>query len=159
MPSTVEPVKEQPRKSNFNSRWDKPAESNPENMKDEKESSKQTEGQIPENAQMDYKLPEALTQPEKVEGLPQGESEVLPMLKPEDVTYFSALLQQVDERTLSNDELRDRKIAMLLLKIKNGAPLVRKSALRNLSDRAREFGAGPLFNQILPLLMSPTLED
>lgn len=25
--------------------------------------------------------------------------------------------------------------------------------------QAREFGAGPLFNQILPLLMSPTLED
>ena len=27
------------------------------------------------------------------------------------------------------------------------------------TDKAREFGAGPLFNQILPLLMSPTLED
>jgi splicing factor 3B subunit 1 len=31
--------------------------------------------------------------------------------------------------------------------------------LRQLTDKAREFGAGPLFNQILPLLMSPTLED
>ena len=28
-----------------------------------------------------------------------------------------------------------------------------------LTDKAREFGAGPLFNQLLPLLMSPTLED
>ena len=28
-----------------------------------------------------------------------------------------------------------------------------------MTDKAREFGAGPLFNQILPLLMSPTLED
>jgi len=36
---------------------------------------------------------------------------------------------------------------------------MRKSALRQISDKAREFGAGPLFNQILPLLMSPTLED
>jgi hypothetical protein len=27
------------------------------------------------------------------------------------------------------------------------------------TDKARDFGAGPLFNQILPLLMSPTLED
>lgn len=27
------------------------------------------------------------------------------------------------------------------------------------ADKARDFGAGPLFNQILPLLMSPTLED
>ena len=30
---------------------------------------------------------------------------------------------------------------------------------RQLTDKAREFGPGPLFNQILPLLMSPTLED
>ncbi|GKD11104.1 splicing factor 3B subunit 1, partial [Tanacetum coccineum] len=28
-----------------------------------------------------------------------------------------------------------------------------------LTDKAREFGAGPLFNRILPLLMQPTLED
>ena len=84
----------------------------------------------------------------------------------------------------------------LLLKIKNGTPPMRKSALRRITDKAREFGAGPLFNQvqwinllallaacfsssrssldlicagtftsgllflqILPLLMSPTLED
>ncbi|KAH9516487.1 Splicing factor 3B subunit 1 [Dermatophagoides farinae] len=47
----------------------------------------------------------------------------------------------------------------LLLKIKNGTPPMRKSALRQITDKAREFGAGPLFNQILPLLMSPTLED
>ncbi len=47
----------------------------------------------------------------------------------------------------------------LLLKVKNGTPPQRKSALRQLSDKARDFGAGPLFNQILPLLMSPTLED
>lgn len=43
--------------------------------------------------------------------------------------------------------------------VKNGTPPQRKSALRQLTDKAREFGAGPLFNQILPLLMSPTLED
>jgi splicing factor 3B subunit 1 len=48
---------------------------------------------------------------------------------------------------------------MLLLKIKSGAPPMRKTALRQITDKAREFGAGPLFNQILPLLMSPTLED
>lgn len=47
----------------------------------------------------------------------------------------------------------------LLLKIKNGTPPMRKAALRQITDKAREFGAGPLFNQILPLLMSPTLED
>jgi splicing factor 3B subunit 1 len=47
----------------------------------------------------------------------------------------------------------------LLLKIKNGTPPMRKSALRQITDKAREFGANSLFNQILPLLMSPTLED
>eukprot|EP00954_Amorphochlora_amoebiformis_P029052 1392597-Amorphochlora_amoeboformis.AAC.1 len=47
----------------------------------------------------------------------------------------------------------------LLLKVKNGTPPQRKTALRQLTQKARDFGAGPLFNQILPLLMSPTLED
>lgn len=47
----------------------------------------------------------------------------------------------------------------LLLKIKNGTPPMRKAALRQITDKSREFGAGPLFSQILPLLMSPTLED
>ena len=47
----------------------------------------------------------------------------------------------------------------LMLKIKNGTPPMRKVSLRQITDNARSFGAGPLFNQILPLLMSPTLED
>jgi len=47
----------------------------------------------------------------------------------------------------------------LLLKIKNGTPPMRKSALRQITDKAREFGAGPLFDKILPLLMERTLED
>ena len=36
---------------------------------------------------------------------------------------------------------------------------MRKSALRQITEKAREFGAGPLFNQIIPLMMSPSLED
>ena len=48
---------------------------------------------------------------------------------------------------------------MLLLKIKNGTPPMRKQSLKMITEKARELGAGPLFNQILPLLMSPTLED
>jgi hypothetical protein len=31
--------------------------------------------------------------------------------------------------------------------------------MRALTDKARDFGAGPLFDQLLPLLMAPTLED
>lgn len=83
----------------------------------------------------------------------------LPFLKPEDTQYFSKLLDQVDESTLSAEEQKERRIMTLLLKIKNGTPPMRKSALRQITDKAREFGADSLFNQILPLLMSPTLED
>jgi splicing factor 3B subunit 1 len=36
---------------------------------------------------------------------------------------------------------------------------MRKQSLRMISEKAREFGPGPLFDKILPLLMSPTLED
>lgn len=81
----------------------------------------------------------------------------MPFIKPEDVTHFSLLMENEDE--LTNEEIRDRKIMMLLLKIKNGTPPMRKQSLKMITDKAREFGAGPLFNQILPLLMSPTLED
>ncbi|XP_071812328.1 splicing factor 3B subunit 1-like isoform X2 [Apostichopus japonicus] len=83
----------------------------------------------------------------------------LPMLKPDDAQYFGKLLNDVDESTLSPEEQKERRIMKLLLKIKNGTPPMRKAALRQVTDKAREFGAGPLFNQILPLLMSPTLED
>ncbi|KAF3614781.1 Splicing factor 3B subunit 1 [Capsicum annuum] len=83
----------------------------------------------------------------------------LPFMKPEDYQYFGSLLNEEDEEELSPDEQKERKIMKLLLKVKNGTPPQRKTALRQLTDKAREFGAGPLFNRILPLLMQPTLED
>ncbi|RWR75897.1 splicing factor 3B subunit 1 [Cinnamomum micranthum f. kanehirae] len=83
----------------------------------------------------------------------------LPFMKPEDYQYFGALLNEEDEEELSPEEQKERKIMKLLLKVKNGTPPQRKTALRQLTDKAREFGAGPLFNRILPLLMQPTLED
>ncbi|WVN87540.1 uncharacterized protein L203_102723 [Cryptococcus depauperatus CBS 7841] len=87
----------------------------------------------------------------------------LQFLKPEDTQYFAKVLgegggeENDNEYTL--EELKERKIMRLLLKIKNGTPPVRKTALRQITDRAREFGAGPLFDKILPLLMERTLED
>ncbi|KAG7307615.1 Splicing factor 3B subunit 1 [Plutella xylostella] len=89
---------------------------------------------------------------------PRGASQ-LPFMKPEDAQYFDKLLVDVDEDALSPEDLKERKIMKLLLKIKNGTPPMCKAALRQITDKAREFGAGALFNQILPLLMSPTLED
>jgi splicing factor 3B subunit 1 len=83
----------------------------------------------------------------------------LQFFKAEDMVYFGKLTDGADENALSVDELKERKIMRLLLKVKNGTPPMRKTALRQLTDNARNFGAGPLFDQILPLLMEKTLED
>ena len=69
------------------------------------------------------------------------------------------LLAQKDEEVEDPEAQKERLILKLLLKVKSGTPPQRKSALRQLSDNAKKFGSGPLFNHILPLLMSPTLED
>lgn len=93
-------------------------------------------------------------------GIPATPSEGnLPFIAPEDEKYFKDLLEAVDEEALPASELKKRRIMRLLLKIKKGTPPQRKTALRQITDKAREFGAEALFDQILPLLMSPTLED
>lgn len=69
------------------------------------------------------------------------------------------LRKDVDEAELSADDAKERRIMKLLLKVKNGTPPQRKAALRHLTDKARELGAKPLLDAILPLLMQPTLED
>jgi splicing factor 3B subunit 1 len=83
----------------------------------------------------------------------------LPYIKPEDMQYFGRLMEEADEDKLSKEENKERQIMAVLLKIKSGTPPQRKTAMRQITDKARYFGAGPLFNQILPLLMSPSLED
>lgn len=83
----------------------------------------------------------------------------LQFFKAEDMAYFGKLVDGADENSLSVEELKERKIMRLLLKVKNGTPPMRKTALRQLTDNARSFGAGALFNQILPLLMEKSLED
>lgn len=49
---------------------------------------------------------------------PKGGSQQLPFMKPEDAQYFDKLLIDVDEDALSPEELKERKIMKLLLKIK-----------------------------------------
>ena len=98
--------------------------------------------------------------PKEAYSVPQTPGEAgLPFVKPEDYQFFAPLMEEVDESELSKDEANERKIMKLLLKVKNGTPPMRKQSLRQLTDKSREFGPGPIFNQILPLLMSPTLED
>ncbi|CAJ0645841.1 8178_t:CDS:2 [Entrophospora sp. SA101] len=82
-----------------------------------------------------------------------------PMVGEEDKQRFGKLLEDKDESELPVEELKERKIMRLLLKIKNGTPPMRKTALIQIMDKARNFGAGALLNQILPLLMSQNLED
>ena len=74
------------------------------------------------------------------------QSNAMPQIKPEDVGYFGALLNEVRDEELTLNEQKERKIMMLLLKIKNGTPPMRKSALRQITINARDFGAGALFN-------------
>lgn len=100
-----------------------------------------------------YGVPLGLTSTES------GDASALPYIKPEDMQYFGRLMEETDEDKLTKEEANERRIMSLLLKIKNGTPPQRKTAMRQITDKARSFGAGPLFNQILPLLMSPTLED
>jgi splicing factor 3B subunit 1 len=83
----------------------------------------------------------------------------LQFFKNEDMQYFNKLMDGADESSLSVEDLKERKIMRLLLKVKNGTPPMRKTALRQLTDNARQFGAEALFNQILPLLMEKSLED
>lgn len=90
--------------------------------------------------------------------LNDSEDADLPFLSPEDFTYFGALLQVKEEDVKDADTRRRREVMRLLIQIKNGSPPVRKIALKWLTDQARVFGASALFDQLLPLLMSPTLE-
>lgn len=81
------------------------------------------------------------------------------IVREEDEQYFGKLVDGKEEHEMTGEEAKERRIMRLLFKVKNGDPRMRKVALRQLTDKAREFGAGPLFEQILPLLMSVTLED
>jgi splicing factor 3B subunit 1 len=83
----------------------------------------------------------------------------LPYIKPEDYQYFGKLMEDVDEDALPIEEMKERKIMKLLLKVKSGTPPQRKTAFRVITERAKDFGASALFNQILPLLLSPAIED
>ncbi|KAL8454458.1 hypothetical protein Emed_000179 [Eimeria media] len=88
-----------------------------------------------------------------------GEASGGVQMKAEDFHFFSKLFEEKPEDQMTQEEVKEKKIQLLLLKIKNGTPPLRRSALRTLTDKAKEFGAAALFNQILPLMMQTTLED
>ncbi|KAM5585277.1 hypothetical protein ABKV19_004591 [Rosa sericea] len=80
-------------------------------------------------------------------------------LRPEDYQFFGALMNEEENEELSAEEVKDRRIMKLLLKVKNGTPQQRKAALRQITEKAVEFGAGPLFDRILPLLMQQKMQQ
>ncbi len=112
----------------------------------------QGEGQSVNDIREAYGVPIAATSAE-------GAAGALPYIKPEDMQYFGRLTEDAEDASLSKEEVNERQIMTLLLKIKSGTPPQRKTAMRQITDKARTFGAGPLFNQILPLFRSPALED
>jgi splicing factor 3B subunit 1 len=84
-----------------------------------------------------------------------------------DLQFFGRLVDADDDDDADDEDsnnnasammTRERKIMMMLLRVKNGVPAVRKVAMRQLAERAREFGAKALFEQLLPLLRSATLD-
>ncbi|KAH3662218.1 hypothetical protein OGAPHI_005466 [Ogataea philodendri] len=81
--------------------------------------------------------------------------------KEADMKVFGKLIttKDVNVETLSNDQKKEIQCMKLILMIKNGSPQVRKVSLRQLQENARYFGADHIFNVILPLLMSKSLED
>eukprot|EP00388_Colpodella_angusta_P001049 GDKJ01003517.1.p1 GENE.GDKJ01003517.1~~GDKJ01003517.1.p1 ORF type:complete len:1329 (+),score=351.69 GDKJ01003517.1:60-4046(+) len=96
------------------------------------------------------------------EGLAAGEDDSLPTLKAEDLTHFSSLLrseEDIDEENMTAQEISTRKVQKLLLQIKNGIPAVRKVAMREITQKCKEFGAATILDQLLPLLLSRTLDD
>jgi len=83
----------------------------------------------------------------------------LDFFKEEDVKYFGKLITTKDSDHATSEEKKERNVMKLLLKVKNGSQLTRKRSLRTLTDNARKFGPKVLFNQILPLLLEPNLDD
>jgi splicing factor 3B subunit 1 len=83
----------------------------------------------------------------------------LARFSPDDAMHFGKLMDTSrQEADMDLAELKERKVLRLLLRIKNGDPRARRTAMRHLCDHAKDFGAACLFNNILPLLMAPSLE-
>ena len=83
----------------------------------------------------------------------------MPEVRPEDMQLFAALLKDASDENMTPEQAKDRRILALLLKIKNGTPSMRKQATKLLVENAKSLGPEALFNAILPLLMSSTIED
>lgn len=78
----------------------------------------------------------------------------LEFFKEEDMKYFGKLVHSKPE-SLNDEEKKELNAMKLVLKIKNGSPVTRKRAMRQLTNNAAKFGPKVLLNQILPILLEP----
>ena len=64
-----------------------------------------------------YQIPDGTGKPYEIQNTPVDGSNGMPSIKPEDIGHFSTLLNEVDESKMTIEEVRDRKIMVLLLKV------------------------------------------
>lgn len=77
----------------------------------------------------------------------------------QDEQYFGKLTHLKLLTHPDNHQKQQIKVVSLLLKIKNGSPAIRKRALRTFVEETTSFGPEIIFDEILPLLKEPSLED
>ncbi|KAK6589803.1 splicing factor [Cryptosporidium xiaoi] len=85
-------------------------------------------------------------------------------LKVDDYQFFGKLFVNVSEEDLSSEEVKEREVLSLLLKIKNGTPQIRKKSSKQLIEISIQKDSeidyiGLVLNNILPLMMQSTLEE
>lgn len=93
-------------------------------------------------------------------GLPTEMSGIkgLDFFKEEDMKHFGKLASLNSKTELSEIEKKEIGAMKLILKVKNGSPIVRKRAMKKLSSSVNNLGPKLLLNQILPVLMEPNLD-
>lgn len=80
-------------------------------------------------------------------------------VKPSDHRHFAEALQLQPREELNKEQQRERQVASLLLRIKNGSAVVRKQALKSLQEKCNDFGPKVIFDRLLPVLLDDELED
>lgn len=95
-----------------------------------------------------YTIPEPLNR--KMPAAPELSGEDISMSS-RDYEFFAALFEDVDLASLPPAEARGREVLLLLLKIKNGTPLLRRGAMRTLTARMPALGPEAVFDKLLPL--------
>lgn len=103
-----------------------------------------------------YVVPLTVSSAKKVnDTLPEFEGITM---KREDIKYFSSLVNVSLEDILDPEDRKKHRAMELVFKIKNGTPVIRKKAMRNINSNAKDLGANVLFAVILPLMLEPSLD-